>query len=204
MLAYILLVVMFIVVAMMWTEGMWSNGITLINVVFAGIVSWNLFEPAAGFLEPKMPSFTYVVDFLCFWVLFILTYNIFKAMTDQISTHAVRFKKPVEQTGRVLFAMMTAWVMTCIICASLHLAPLGRSPMKGSFAQEPKSNCFFGLAPDRMWLAFMHTRSKKGLSTMKKNTFDPDGSFVLKYGTRRKNLEAHNKKTDGKIRTKNR
>lgn len=203
MFAYFMVFVCFIVVAMLWNEGMWSNAITMINIVFAGILAWNLFEPAAAWMEGQIKSYTYAVDFLTFWLLFALFFNILRAMTDQISKIKVRFKKPVEQTGRVLFAVLSAWVLVCIICASLHVAPLSLSPFKGSFAAEPKAGCFFGLAPDRMWLAFMHTRSKKAMKTLgQPKVFDAGGDFTLKYASRRRELQAHNLKTDGSIRIK--
>ena len=204
MLAYALIVVCFIVIAMLWNEGMWSNAITMINIVFTGIIAWNLFEPAATWLESQLKSYTYVCDFLAFWLIFALVFNIFRASTDQISKVKVRFKKPIEQTGNILFAILSAWVMVCIICASFHVAPLSASPFKGSFASEPKAGCFFGLAPDRMWLAFMHTRSKKAMKSVlgQPKVFDPGGEFTLKYATRRKELQAHNLKTDGSIRVK--
>ena len=205
MLSYVLLVVCFIVIAMLWNEGLWSNAITMCNIIFAGVVSWNLFEPAAGWLEGQLKSFTYACDFLAFWLVFALAFNVFRAMTDQISKHRVRFKKPVEQAGRVVFAVLSAWVLVCIMCASFHVAPLSQSPFGGSFAKEPKAGCFFGLAPDRMWLAFMHSRSKGAMKTLgQPKVFDPNGDFTLKYASRRKELQAHNLKTDGSIRIRTR
>lgn len=206
MLAYVLLVVCFIVIAMLWNEGMWSNAITMVNIVFAGILTWNLFEIVAGWLDKQIPSYTYACDFLAFWLLFALMFNVLRASTDQISKIKVRFKKPIEQGGRVVFAVLSAWVLVCIMCASFHVAPLSLSPFKGSFAAEPKAKCFFGLAPDRMWLAFMHTRSKKAMKSVvgQPKVFDAGGDFTLKYASRRKELQAHNLKTDGAIRVKKR
>ncbi len=203
MFAFIIAVVGFIIVAMMWTEGMWTNAITLINVVFAGIVSWSLFEPLANYLEKNiMASATYVVDFLAFWLLFALIFNVFRAVTDGISKTKVRFKKPIELAGGIVFAMLTGWVFICIACASIHLAPLARSPFRGSFYSTPKSGCFFGMTPDRYWLAFMHSRTKPKGTFAKKNAagFDPQGTLILKYGTRRERLAEYNKKNNGTVR----
>ncbi len=197
MLGIVLVVISFIVIAMLWNEGMWSNAIALFNVFFAGVVSTNYFEPFAKWIEGTLPSFAYVADYLAFWVIFAFAFNVGRAVTDAISKHKVRFRKPVEHTGRILFAVLTAWMMVCIFCASLHLAPLAQSPLRGSFAKDPLAGCFFGLAPDRYWLAFMHSRSKGSMGSG--SQFDPQGEFVLKYGTRRYNLQAYNKETDGKI-----
>ena len=197
MLAYILLVIMFIVVAMMWNEGLWTGALNLINVVFSGIVASVCFEPLADYLEKNMASFTYVLDYLSFWFLFIMAFNIFRAVTDGISKHKVRFRKPVEIGGGILMPVLTAWVMVCIFCAALHLAPLARSPLKGSFADKPMSACFFGFSPDHYWWAFIHSRSKRALS--RGQVFDPEGKLILKYGQRRYNLQQYNQAEDGAV-----
>ncbi len=184
-----LLVIMFIIVAMMWNEGMWSNAISFCNCIFAAMIATNYYEPLAGWLEEKVPSYTYFCDFLAIWLLFWLAASVLRAITDWISVHQVRFRLPVEMVGKGFFAVATAWVFVCFTCMTIHMAPLARTPFGGGFQQEPLSNHLLGLAPDRMWLAFMHTRSKGALAKSQPVPFDPDGEFVLKYGSRRHELE---------------
>ena len=43
---------------------------------------------------------------------------------------------------------------------TLHTAPLARHFLGGAFQREPDSKMFFGLAPDRVWLAWVHRESK--------------------------------------------
>jgi hypothetical protein len=92
-------------------------------------------------------------------------------------------------------------VFICFVTTTVHLAPLSRSPFRGSFQQEPLSNNFFGLAPDRMFLGFMHSRSKESgaLSRNTPRAFDAEGDFILKYGARRQALKEHNA-AEGKLR----
>ncbi|MEM7311608.1 MAG: CvpA family protein [Planctomycetota bacterium] len=200
----ILIVICFIVIAMMWTEGMWTNALSLCNVTLAGIVASSWFEPLAELIEDSLPNFTYVVDYLSFWLIFALSFNVFRAITDQISKFKVRFRKPIEPIGTVVFAVLTSWVMVCIFTASLHIAPLGLSPFKGGFGKEPTSPCFFGLSPDKYWWAFVHSRSKGALANITPVPFDDSGEFVYKYGARRHTLQKHNKESDGKILVKKR
>ncbi len=205
MLGIILIVISFIVVAMLWNEGAWSNAVTMFNVFFAGVIATNYFEPLASWLDGMMPSFTYMVDYLAFWMLFAIAFNIFRLTTDTISKQKVRFRKPVEHTGRILFALLTAWMMICIFTASLHMAPLGQSPIRGSFGKGPLASCFFGLSPDKYWLAFFHSRSAEKRGAMSSGSqFDPKGEFVLKYGSRRYNFQEHNRKGNGAMRVKRR
>ncbi len=160
MFPWLLVLVMFICVALMWPEGMWSNAITFVNTVFAAMISLNFFEPVAGFMEKYLASYRYSLDFVAQWLLFVITLAVFRALTDQVSRHAVRFKLPVEQGGRVVFSLLTAWVLACFVTTAMHTAPLSRSPFRGSFQQEPLSNNFFGLAPDRFLLGFVQHRSQ--------------------------------------------
>ena len=57
---------------------------------------------------------------------------------------------------------------------------------------------FFGLAPDRKWLAFTQRMSQGAYSGA---TFDPEGEYMVKYAIRRAELEEHAKKT-GTLRTR--
>ncbi|MEM8677970.1 MAG: hypothetical protein AAGF97_01330 [Planctomycetota bacterium] len=185
-------VIAFIVIAMMWGEGMWGNAITLMNTVFAVMVAFNTYEYLANWLAETLPSFTYFSDYLAVWLIFAAVFNILRLTTDQVSKHRVRFKMPIEHTGRALFAVATAWVMVCFVCATLHMAPLARTSFRGGFGAEPLSKHFVGLAPDRMFLGFMHSRSSGALATSPPNVFDPNGEFILKYGARRQMLKEHN------------
>lgn len=198
MFPYLLIVIIFICVALMWTEGMWANALTFVNTVFAALIALNFFEPVAGLIEKYARSYTYVCDFAAQWLLFIISLAVFRAITDQASRHAVRFKLPVEQAGRVIFALLTAWVFVCFATAAMHTAPLSRSPFRGSFEQEPLSNNFFGMAPDRMLLGFLRQRSKGALQCKTMNPFDENGDYILKYGVRRQALKEHNA-AEGKL-----
>jgi hypothetical protein len=192
MFPWLLVVVMFICVALMWPEGLWANALTFVNTVFAAMVSLNFFEPVAGLMEKYLASYRYTLDFVAQWLLFVISLAVFRSLTDQTSRHAVRFKLPVEQAGRAIFALLTAWVLVCFTTTAMHTAPLSRSPFRGSFQQEPMSNNFFGTAPDRMLLGFVRQRSMGALSGSNTRPFDEQGDYIVKYGARRQSLKEHN------------
>ena len=187
MLTGILFFVWIICIAMLWNEGMWSNCLTLINTVLAALLSMNYWEPAADFIEGRLPSYTYLIDFLTMWFLFFISFIILRALTDFTSDTRVKFKMPVEQAGRILSVIAIGWVMICFTVATLHTAPLARTAIRGSFQAEPMSNNFLGMAPDRMWLGYVQHRSKSGgaLSQPSPVVFDERGEYIFKYGERR-------------------
>ncbi len=193
-----LCIVMFVIVAMMWPEGMWSNALTLVNTVFSGLLAANFFEPLADYFDKQMPSMTYAFDFIALWGVFALSFLILRTLAEQSSTHKVRFRLPVEMTCRILFAFLTAWVMVCFITFTLHTAPLARTPLRGSFERQPMASNFFVFKPDRNWLGFLFTRSRGALSRAKPVVFDAEGDYIFKYAARRDELQKHNAR-EGKI-----
>lgn len=200
----IFLVVIFLVcIAMMWNEGMWTNALTLVNTTFAALLATNYFEPLADWLEGQLSSYTYLVDFISLWLVFVVSYGVLRYVTDSLSRHRMRFKMPMEHIGRVLFAAWTAWTIICFVTFTLHTAPLARSPFRGSFASEPRANSLLGMAPDRMWLGFVQSRSEGALSWPEPRVFDAKGEFIFKYGARRERLDRMNQRA-GSIRVESR
>ncbi len=193
----LLLVVFFASVAMMASEGLWSSAIMLVNVMTAALLATNYFEPLANWIELKDQSWKYVLDFLSIWLIFCGTLVVLRLATDKVSRVKVKFKLPVEWAGGVFFSAWVGWIMVCFTLFSLHTAPLARNFLFGAFQEDPKSDMFFGLAPDKVWLAYVHTTSIDGglakgreeNQSADTNVFDPRAEFILKYGTRRQAFE---------------
>ena len=102
---------------------------------------------------------------------------------------------PVEYAGRAFFAIWVGWTMVSFTLFSLHVAPLKPGTM--GFQAEVDTVHFMGLAPDRKWLGFVHSRSAGALSRGKWSQqekhpddgnverFDPFGDFIFRYHHRR-------------------
>jgi hypothetical protein len=174
-------------VGLLLNEGIWSNAIRLINVVTAALLATNWYETVAGWLDG---SYTYFVDFVALWFLFCLFMVIFRVATDFASRMKVRFLATADRIGGVLLATWIGWVMVCFTMMSLHTAPLPRNFL----GFEPGKAAFFGLGPDRQWLAFTQRMSRGGFSRWTPTEFDARGEFIPKYASRRNALEAHVKK----------
>jgi hypothetical protein len=208
-----LLFIFFGCVAALYIEGTWSNAVRLVNVVTAGLLAFNFFEPLAGWLSGMAPSFTYFWDFLSLWLLFAAFMIVFRVATDLLSRVKVRFLKIADRIGSGVFAVAVGWVMVCFTAATLHTAPLARNFLRGSF--QPQNTTFVGVlpAPDRVWLAFVQKVSRgqfgraQSSQELAKNEygavddetdevrkmaeFDRQSEFVLKYRQRRANLQSH-------------
>jgi len=184
-------------VACLYTEGMWGNALRLINVVTAGLLAVNFFEPLAGRLDRWQPTFTVLWDFLALWGLFALFVALFRLLTDRVSKVKVRFLKLADQIGSGVLACWIGWVMVCFTAMSLHTAPLAENFLFGGF--QPQERMFMGLAPDRAWLGFVKRTSQgqfcrsasKEEWDQEKYVFDPHEDFKTKYTVRREMFERY-------------
>ncbi len=181
--------------AALWFHGFWSNVLTLVNLIFAGLLATNYFEPLAAIVSDQVPDKSFYLDFVVFWLLFCLSFGILRAISDGIGKEWFKFSMPFEMAGRSVFALWNGWLITCIVCMSLHLAPIPANAL-GLF-DSPTGSMFMGLAPDRMWLAFVQSRSRGALSRSNhsglshpdddatREVFDPRGEFAIRYHQRR-------------------
>jgi len=184
----ILLVVFGVVSFALWREGFWGALVMLLAVVVSATAATAWFEVLAGLVErPSRPtSYTYLLDFLCLWGLFCGILLAVRELGDRVSRTRVRFRKPVELFGTPLVAALAAWVMVCFTAASLHTAPLPRAVVQPT----PEARMFFGLAPDRRWLAWVRGATRNGPFARPDHAFDEDADFVIRYAERRARLEA--------------
>ena len=203
MLTFILILIFLLVAGVLWFQGLWSNAVTLINMLLAMMLAVNYFEPLSDLIEKQQPSFTYLADFLVLWGLFALSFGVLRLATDFLSRKRVAFSFWVETVGRSLLAIWVAWLFVAFTCASMHTAPLGAHPL--GFQKTPQSGNFMGLAPGRSWLAFMQSSSRGAFSRGESDPanrsrveedadidariFDPESRFILKYHQRRVNFE---------------
>ena len=180
------------ILACLYTEGMWGNAIQLINTVTAALLATNFYEPAARWIEgmsDSLRSYTYCWDYLMLWILFAVFLLIFRTLTDKICRVKVRFLKLADQIGSVIFACLVGWVFVAFTLFSLHTAPLAKDFLFGGFQTDKKM--MFGIAPDRAWIQFARSVSKKAYSRNPTQIFDPFGQFGQKYEMRRKEIEEH-------------
>jgi hypothetical protein len=187
MIVSLILLGVFVAVAFaLWREGPWSGLIMLLNVLLAASLATAWYPLVVARLEPLLGSYTYLLDFIALQGTFCVLLLVMREITDRLSRTRVRFRKPVELAAGPLVAALTAWVTVCFMAASLHTAPLPRDFVQPT----PEARMFFGLAPDRRWLAWVRASSLTGPFARPDHAFDPDADFILRYASRRQTLEA--------------
>ncbi|HAN97088.1 MAG TPA: hypothetical protein DCQ98_06480 [Planctomycetaceae bacterium] len=205
MITLLLLLVFLIVGTVSWFMGLWSNLVTLMVLLLAGLTATNYFEPLAAYLDKpvvggpaaigSMGTYTYLLDFVCFWGIFLVALLLLRALTDFASRHRIAFDFWTETIGRSITAIWVAWVFVMIAAFSIQLAPLPNAVVQAT----PDSGMFLGLAPDRMWIGMMQSRSRGALARGKFSEalrhpddagsnvepFDSQADLVYRYSSRR-------------------
>jgi hypothetical protein len=171
----------------LWREGLWSTAIMFLNILAAATFATAWYETLVAFLLKRgLSTYDYLLDFLCLWGLFAVILLALRETSDRVSRTKVRFRKPVEMFGCPLVAAAAAWVVVCFTAASLHTTALPRDVIQAT----PEARMFFGLAPDRRWLQWVRGSTVRGPFARKEHAFDAEADFVIRYATRRKQLEA--------------
>ena len=201
-----------IVAAALWFQGLWSNAVTMINLIIAMLLATNFWEVISTALENgtilfgieieflKLGSFTYLLDFIVLWFLFVFFFVFLRLITDLLSRTRVKFEMPIEMGGRSLLAMWNAWLVVCFTAFSLQMAPLNSVNPLGAW-ETPNQSSFLFVSPDRLWLRFMQSRSRGALArghfsqspysqhaddqAANVEAFDPLSEFPIKYRERR-------------------
>jgi hypothetical protein len=184
MLFLFLLLVLLATAAGVWFQGLWSAAVTLVNLIVSMVIATSFYEPAASAIESigAAKSYTYLLDFVLLWLIFGIAFGVLRTITDALSSKAVSFDLPVELGGRSLLALACGWMMVCFVAFSLHMAPLNSKDPLGAFST-PSAKSFGPIAPDKLWLGYMHSRSRP--AAFGGNQFDPNADFPLRYRDRR-------------------
>lgn len=130
MLLYLLwLLIVGACVGFLYREGLWGAFIRLVNIILAGVLATNFFEPAAKMMEEMItPELTYFYDFLAFWLVFAVSMIILHLATSFLSRVKMRFNLYLNQAGSVITGLIAGIIMCWLFNFSLHLAPLGTRP----------------------------------------------------------------------------
>lgn len=197
-----------LIIASTWWFGLWSNFITLINFFIASMVASSFYEPFAQFLANQLSDYSALADFLGLWILFVGTFMLCRVVTDMLSPRQMKFDKVTEIVGRSVLSIWIACVFVAFTLFSLHMAPLHPD----AFQKDVESSTL-GIGPDRMWLAFIQSRSRGALSQstasnfmlkehpaskhpddagLDARVFDPQAKFIDKYHKKRSILSKRN------------
>ena len=120
----LMLVILGASIAFSSRDGIWTNLIRLFNLIFSGLIATTYFETLAGTLEGMLPSYTYLLDFLSIWAIFIIVYVILKELTNRLSLVKVWFPAIIDKWGGVALSVILGFTMLSFSVFALYTAPL--------------------------------------------------------------------------------
>lgn len=203
MISLLIILTFFAVIASTWWFGIWNNLLTLVNMILAGLIASAYYEGVAGMLKSNI-GYGDLVDFLAVWLLFVVSFILLRTLTDITSSRKLNFDPLVEIIGQSVLSIWIACVFLAFTLFTLHLSPLTPSDFQAN-----ATDSTLGIGPDRMWLAFIQSRSRGALSASKEasflakkytlkdhpddvelnaRVFDPRGTFIQDNLTRRTTL----------------
>jgi hypothetical protein len=165
MITLLIILTFFAVIASTWWFGIWNNCLTLINLILAGLIASSFYEGVSKKLVASM-GYRDLVDFLAVWILFVISFIVLRTLTDITSARKLNFDPLVEMVGQSVLSVWIACVFLAFALFTLHLSPLTPSDFQASASEST-----LGIGPDRMWLAFIQSRSRGALSASKGANF---------------------------------
>src|SRR6478672_10662759 len=126
-------IVLFAGLAMTVREGIWSNTLTLINVIISGLIAFGFYSPIVTYLDEDATSgqHTYWLDFAIIWALYAVTMIILRSLMGAASKTRPRFKHPIDAVGGPIIGFVAAWVLAAFTLATLHTSPMPKNQFGG-------------------------------------------------------------------------
>jgi hypothetical protein len=180
-------------------EGLFTAFCMFLNVLLAGLIAFNFWEPLAEGLESGLEgSFLHgYEDAICLVVLFALSLGLLRAVTNTLAHNLIAFPLLVQRTGAILFGLGTGYLVTgFLVCMLMTL------PWHVNFLfYDPKPQHGMGrfFPPDRVWLATMRRAGGYAFANQvdpvhadeadpekKFLTFDKYGGYIPRYARYRR------------------
>jgi uncharacterized membrane protein required for colicin V production len=155
-------IILFAGLAMMVREGLWSNTITLVTIIVAGLIAFGFYSPIVVYLDESVTDgqHTYWLDFAVIWALYCVAIVVLRVGTAAASKTRMRFKHPIDPIGGPLVGFIAAWVLAAFAMATLHVSPMPKDAFSGKLVTKADmATASFTTAPDAAWLRFIERMS---------------------------------------------
>ncbi|MBQ2621610.1 MAG: CvpA family protein [Thermoguttaceae bacterium] len=184
----LMLIILGATIAFSVRDGIWTNLIRLFNLIFSGLIATTYYETLAGLLEGYAPTFTYLLDYLSIWLIFILVYGVLRELTIRLSLVKVWFPAIIDKWGGVALSVILGFTMLSFSVFALYTAPL--QPNYWGIHNSPTLT--------GGWAVFTKMESEGALQAG--TSFGETKDFYKRYNTRRENQEKYASAHEGKIR----
>jgi hypothetical protein len=192
MLAIFTLLLVLIVGYALFSQGLLTAFTTMVNVLLAGLVAFNFWEPAASMLAQQL-SGTPVLgfeDYICMVGIFGIVLVVLRIATGLLATTELELPPAMQQGGAAVCGMITGYLTAGFLVCAMQTLPLPDDFLGFSARADLAGGVRRYLPPDRVWLAMMQRGSFGPLAT-DGDGFDPRGYFELGYARHRRTSSGH-------------
>jgi len=194
MLAFLTILLMLIVAYAQFREGIFTALTVLINIVIAGVIAFNFWEPVADFLDPKLHG-SFVGGWEDFFVLFILfsaALITLRIVTNNLAPTQIEFAATPNQFGGAFVGLCSGYLLAGFLTCMMQTLPwheefMGFAPRSSN---EGPSRAF--LPPDRVCLTMLRHLGAYPLASAeidpgakspydRYRTFDRGATFEQRY-----------------------
>jgi hypothetical protein len=186
MLVVLTIILMLFVGYSFWNEGVSTAFCMLINVFVAGLVAFFLWEPLAEVLEPMLTN-TFLQgyeDFICLMALAAGTLAGLRWATNQLCNTIIDHHSLVQGMGAAACGLLAGYLLAGFLVCAWQTLPWHENFMGFDAKVDydaPNGTLRPYLPPDRVWLALMNWAGQYPFSQTDWKTFDPNGTFELRY-----------------------
>lgn len=175
--------VMLAVAAFQVREGLFRAWLLFLNVSFAGLLTFDWFEPLARAVGSLGPTWDDYADAVSIAVLFCVLLLALRWVTAYLSPSEPALPPLVRRVGGFLLGLASGYLLAGILLCTVQTLPLPERFL----GYDPEIGIGLG-SPDRVWLATVHRASGRIFDRPRGQTrwFDADGSFILRYARYRR------------------
>ncbi len=183
MLGLFTIVLMGIVTYAFWREGLMTAFAMCVNVLLAGVLAFNFWEPIADLLDPAFNDTIAVgiEDGLAMMLVFLPSLMLLRWATNSLASTQLEYPPILYRGGSVVCGLLTGYLLSGFLICVIQTLPLQRDFL-GFEPYKPGESPTLRkiLPPDTVWLATMHRLSGASLSTGDER-FDSHCNFELRY-----------------------
>jgi hypothetical protein len=194
---------MLIVAYACFREGLFTAFLTLVNLVLAGVITYNFWEPLADALDSTLQGSILdgYQDFLLITVIFALALGLLRLITNNLANSLIEFTPTVQQFAGAAVGLLTGYLLSGFLICAFETLPWHRNFIDFQPRSRGESAYRRFFPPDRIWLALMRhagaypfargaTNDKAESPYEKYPTFDWAGTFELRYSRYRRYSDA--------------
>jgi hypothetical protein len=177
------LLVMGICAYAMWREGPLTAFAMCANVLVAGVLAFNFWEPLADLLASSFDD-TFAdgaEDAVAMMLIFLPVLMLLRWITNSIAGTHMEYPPVLYRGGAVVFGLLTGYLLAGFLVCMIQTLPVPRNFLQFEIDEPGKSHPMRAvMPPDLVWLAMMHAISDhKRLGS--DEPFDKNCNFELRY-----------------------